>query len=239
VRDELFDLPAVPDWWGNPYGHPEITDRVPEPWVPMSRTAEGLAVWNREVSLGEMLQPVQIGNGGTQMLISPASLELETPGPVASPPELIEEKKTRIVWRTPLQADGLSGDLTLAAEFDGFMKYTLSLTADTEATIDRLRLTLPLRRELAAYYRHGYLGTVENQTDHYSYGSFPDEGLTLPFTQSLWPGTDALDTIVGGRPVRAHRRPGSVGLRASAAAGGRAGHRVILPRGGRRRGRSD
>lgn len=192
VRDEVFDLPPIPEWWGNPYGHPEVADAVPEPWTPMRRTADGFAVWNREVALGELLQPARIANGETSMLAAPAKLDLGIAGLSAGTPELVEEKRTRMVWRVPLSAPGLTGELTLAAEFDGFMKYTLRLVPAGAATVDRLALRVPLRGALAGYYRHGYLGTLANATGRYDYGSLPAEGLSLPFTQTLWLGTDAL-----------------------------------------------
>ncbi|HUS80401.1 MAG TPA: sugar-binding protein, partial [Armatimonadota bacterium] len=79
-RQEDLRIPPRPEWWDNPVGHPEATDTVPWPWTAMERSDDGLRVWNREITLGDRLQPAQITNGGVAMLASPATLDLGLDG---------------------------------------------------------------------------------------------------------------------------------------------------------------
>lgn len=187
-RTEDLHLPEPPEWWNHPVGHPEATDTVPPPWTPMRAIDGGFAVWNREITIGESLQPSSITAGGEAMLGGPIRLDGITVGDATC----TAQRNTAITWEAPVTAGGLSGELTLAAEFDGFMKYTLKLRPQgNAATLDRMVLEVPLPPELAQYYNYASLGTppgheaVERRGDA---GELTDEGLALPFTYSIWVG---------------------------------------------------
>lgn len=190
-REQDLSIAPPPDWWANPIGHPEETDTVPPPWTPMRRAGMGFSVWNREIVLGEALQPSAIVAGGSEMLADQVQLDLQAAGLTIGEPQCTLERKTGIVWEAPVSAEGLSGTLTLSAEFDGFMKYTLHLQPDgANAGLDRMVLEIPLPGEAAQYYNHASLGTppghdlVENRGDA---GELEGE-LALPFSYSVWLG---------------------------------------------------
>ncbi len=191
-RTEDLHVPEPPEWWDHPVGHPEATDTVPPPWTPMRVLKDGFAVWNREIGLGDALQPASITAGGSEMLAGPVRLHLSADGLTVGESEVTLHRKTGMSWEAPLSADALSGELVLSAEFDGFMKYTLSLRPEGDgARLDRLVLEIPLSPELAQYYNHGSLGTppghglveVRNEA-----GEVAGDGLAIPFSFSVWVG---------------------------------------------------
>lgn len=194
-RKTPFTLPKIPDWWNNPYGHPEITDTVPEPWTQMVKTKKGFKVWNREITLDDALQPVQMTCGQTPLLIKPVSLQMKATGLSWGKPDVIKEKKTGISWKQALKGDGFTGELLLETEFDGLMKYTLTLTPTGKAVLDQLVLEVPLKPEIVTHYHHGALGTPPSYSAiqvHNGMGAVPKEGLALPFTEEIWLGNDEM-----------------------------------------------
>jgi hypothetical protein len=187
-RAEDLHVPEPPEWWNHPVGRPEATDTVPPPWTPMRVIEGGFAVWNREIALGDALQPASISAGGEEMLAGPVRLD----GLRTGEARCTLERSTGITWEAPVAAEGLSGELTLAAEFDGFMKYTLDLRPEADgAALQRLVLEMPLPPERVQYYNHASLRTpaghdaVEERGDA---GELTDEGLALPFSFSVWVG---------------------------------------------------
>lgn len=193
-RQQEFSLPAIPAWWGNSIGKPEAKDIVPEPWTPMRKTATGLEVWNRQVTLGAALQPSQISNGKISMLARPMTLDVQAAGLKLAPMEVTMQKKTGISYRQPVSGNGFTGELLLESEFDGFMKYTLRLNPQGKASLDRLVLEVPIKPELATHFRHGHLGTPAQQTETegtYNYGAMKQD-LSLPFTDTVWLGNDEM-----------------------------------------------
>jgi hypothetical protein len=193
-RAEEFSLPAIPDWWGNDIGKPEAKDVVPPPWTPMQKTADGFEVWNRKINLGAALQPSQIVAGSTPMLARTATLEMKAAGLSLASPEVSKETKTGISYRQAIKGQNLSGELLLESEFDGFMKYSLRLAPQGNATLDRLVLEIPIKPELATHFRHGHLGTPANHSEAegtYGYGAVRED-LSLPFTDTVWLGNDEM-----------------------------------------------
>lgn len=187
-RTEDLHVPEPPEWWDAPLGHPEATDTVPSPWTPMRAINSGFAVWNREIILGDALQPASITAAGDAMLAAPMRLD----GISLGEPTCSLAQKTGMTWQAPVAMPGLAGEMTLHAEFDGFMKYRLDLRPEEgAATLDRMVLEIALPPELAQYYNHASLGTppgheaVERRGDA---GELDDEGLALPFSFSVWIG---------------------------------------------------
>lgn len=194
-RSQDFALPAMPAWAGNPYGRPEVADLVPEPWTPMRKTSDGFSVWNRQVSMGSNLQPAQVLNGQTAMLAAPVQMQLQAPGLVWGKPETVRTSKTQIVYRLPVSGANFTGELRLHTEFDGLMRYTLSLTPKAAATLEGLSLQVPVKSSLATHYHHGGLGTPGSNAevkDPKGYGAVPPAGLALPFTWEVWLGNDEM-----------------------------------------------
>ena len=192
-RSEPFTLPEKPAWWGNTLGLPEAKDVVPEPWVPVKKTREGFAVWNRRVSLSSSLQPVNVLNGKTAMLAAPVNLQ--TSGLTFGPSKLKQERKTGLFYQAMVKGEKISGEFTLQVEFDGFMHYRLKLVPEGKALLEKLVLEIPLKSELATYYHHGGLGTPASYAElkvQKGYGRVPEEGLSLPFTETIWVGNDSL-----------------------------------------------
>ncbi len=187
-RTEDLHVPEPPEWWNAPLGHPEATDTVPPPWTPMQAIDGGFSVWNREIVLGEALQPTSILAGDEQMLPSAARLEGISIGPATC----TMQRKTGMTWQAPVVAQGLAGDLTLSAEFDGFMKYTLRLRPEGNAgTLNRMVLEMPLPPEMIQHYSYAALGTPAGHEAVERFGDaneFTGDEVAIPFTYSIWVG---------------------------------------------------
>lgn len=192
-RNEVFTISSLPSWWKNPYGKPEMTDTVPEPWVPVRKTSNGFTVWNRQITLSPSLQPVNITNSSIPMLAGP--VVLHSKGLSFGQVKLKEEKKTGLLYQVPVRGTNLTGELSLQVEFDGFMHYRLKLLPQGKTTIEKLVLEVPLKTELVTHYHHGGLGTPASYAElkvNKGYGRIPEEGLSLPFTDTIWLGNDTL-----------------------------------------------
>ncbi len=194
-RETPLKLDPPPAWWDNPYGYPELTDTVPEPWTPMTEREDGFEVWNRKIVLGDGLQPKQLRNGTQDMFSRPVALDIGAGKISAEKPQVTSARKTGISYRQKLRGNKLEGELILNAEFDGFMKYSLRLVPKGATKLERLLLDIPLRSDLVTHYNHGSLGTPPSSRHikvRKGDGRLAEDGLSLPFTHSIWVGTENL-----------------------------------------------
>lgn len=195
--EEIYNLPAIPDWWDNKIGYPEIKDIVPEPWTPIVKKETGFSVWNREIIFDEIDEIKNIKNGKKDMLVSPIKVNFETSIPVRfERTKCIENKKTKIIYEKEIKGEKIKGKLVLESEFDGFMKYTLLIEPEGKVEIKNFSFEIPLKKEIAEYYHRGGIGTPssyhESIKDLKDYGKIPKEGFKLPFVEEIWLGNEEM-----------------------------------------------
>ncbi len=137
-------LPPEKDW---------RADRVLEPWTPLEREGHAIRYWNGQVSLPGAL-PAQITSRDGELLAAPIRLEA---GEAASwdAPQVIEEEAYRVTVKGGGSLGQLSATYETLMEFDGLIRADLTLTPPAAGVeIDSLALEIPLRADVAQYYRN-------------------------------------------------------------------------------------
>lgn len=137
-------LPPQKDW---------RADRVLEPWTPLERDGRTIRYWNGEISLPGPL-PAQITSRGGELLASPVRL---VGGEAAAwdAPQVIEDKPYRITVRGTGRLGAISVSYETLMEFDGLIRADLTLNPPAGGVeIESLALEIPLRAEVARYYRN-------------------------------------------------------------------------------------
>lgn len=143
-----------PRFWLSEAG---IDHSVPEPWTPPTVDQAGtVGVWGRQYRCGDGVVPAQIVNQGRDafgreptwtLRIDGRTVELAALGggtTVASPPD-------RVVREVSTRAGSTQVRLRATTEFDGLVRYDLTIAPRGKATIERLAMSLPVRKELATF----------------------------------------------------------------------------------------
>ncbi|MEN6644583.1 MAG: glycoside hydrolase domain-containing protein [Armatimonadia bacterium] len=137
-------LPAQKDW---------RADRVLEPWTGLKRDGQTIKYWNGAVSLPGAL-PAQISAAGQGMLAGPVRLMAEEAA-TWNAPKVTEDKDYRVTVRRTGKAGALAAKYETLMEFDGLVRTDLTLTPPAGgADVAALTLEIPLRAEVAKYYRN-------------------------------------------------------------------------------------
>ncbi len=191
ARNSLpLEKPPAPEWFDNKTGFPL---NPPEPWTPVQASEAKISVLDRTITLGAEVQASSIVSRGEELLAQPVSLRingLSHIGTTAKNP----------VRTTPLEAEyesvGTAGGFTVRTncrvEFDGFMRYDVTLTPEGKQELRELALDIPLRVSQATHYARGGTGTPAfyRSMNKYDADALPDTGLVIPFTNVIWLGND-------------------------------------------------
>ncbi len=177
-----FDLLEKPEWMGNDVG---IIDYVPRPWTPMEYDGTRVSVWGRSVELGGSLLPVQITSQGEELLAGPVALVATADGAELrcddATTQLDERTATKATWRTRGAIGPVQADVSAWMEYDGFMWFEVTLSADRPATLDSLRLEVPFAKQHSTLLYSGnyrLLGTGSTPTEPWATGPVPVLGLS-------------------------------------------------------------
>ncbi|MHB8972203.1 MAG: glycoside hydrolase domain-containing protein [Pirellulaceae bacterium] len=147
-------LPKVTDW---------RADRVLEPWTPLSLQGSTVQYWNGEVALPTTL-PTQMKVAGQDILARPVCLVAE--GPCIWEAAKIQEQTPFCVCAGGV---GKLGAITCSyqtlMEFDGLVRADFTLTPPADgADVDSLTLEIPLKSEVAKYYRNPVCREFDGQS---------------------------------------------------------------------------
>jgi hypothetical protein len=187
ARDVTHLRKSPPPWLNNDLGK-EAT--VIPPWTPVRVSApDQVEVWGRTYRFDAVGLPRTILTGGSELLAAPVRLVGEAGGvPLIFAAEglpLVEagDAITRLSFSASVQGrPDLRLSITHAIEFDGFVWTELTLTGPAGASLDRLRLEVPLRRDHARYYLPVYNKSA----------NIPAAGLAAPVvTAQVYPGEPA------------------------------------------------
>lgn len=132
-----------------------LDDEVTAPFTPLEIDGQQVNCLGRQVRWREDGFIDSIRSGEHELLSGPLELIVETrrgtpewSGPAA---RLVYQAPGAAVWETARQAEGLTLTCTARMECDGYINYTVILTADSAAQLRDVRLDIPLRREIATY----------------------------------------------------------------------------------------
>ncbi len=188
AADAGFSCPGPPVWRGNRIGIPKTP---PPPWTPLRARGRTVECWGRAYSLGPSGLPDQMRSAGSDLLAAPVSLRASQGGKAVA----WDARPARLLSAGPVDArfSGSArspvGELewTCRAEFDGLLRYDLTLRPATGAAVDSLELRVPLRPEHAGLH-HVLLptGSVWGDT---RYGATP-ASYRAPWAISWWLGDE-------------------------------------------------
>ena len=137
-------LPPLKDW---------RADRVLPPWTPLARKDNVINYWNGQVTLGGAL-PTQITSKDEPLLAGPISLAADSRSTWEAP-QVTEEKPFRVTVSGKGMVGLLSATYETLMEFDGLIRSDITLTPPVGgANLRSLTIEIPLRPEVAAYYRN-------------------------------------------------------------------------------------
>lgn len=141
-------------WWAN--SHYGYTKQVPAPWTAVQRVEDTLHAANHTYEFGDELLLEQVHVGGAPLLVDPVALTLEVEGqPFAGAgasrkPTVVDDRRVCTLARKRQHEVTVQADTCL--DFDGSMRFDLSISAPLGTRIDQLSLAIPLRREVAKYH---------------------------------------------------------------------------------------
>jgi len=140
------------DWMGNDIG---MTDQVLPPWTPIRREADSVRVWNRRIDRAPTGLPARIRSGKADLLAGPVQL-IAVRGDRQEPLAgkglsaiAVNVRCSQADWHARLSGAGLAGELKTVLEYDGLLRYALSLRCDQPVKLDGLYLDIPLPAGLA------------------------------------------------------------------------------------------
>ncbi|MGC9319557.1 MAG: glycoside hydrolase domain-containing protein, partial [Armatimonadota bacterium] len=184
--DTTFELPPRPEWVGSDVG---VSDALPEPWTPVRTSADGVSCWGREHRFGEQPLLSELTTAGEQVLAAPMRLV----SVVGGRHQVWEDVSLQWTDRSDAAATGVitaGSDLAtlrldLRCEFDGMMRFDLSLTPQAGEALQEVLLEIPLRAEHAKYLHlanASWGGSVST--------ALPGEGWEHRFMPFVWLGDE-------------------------------------------------
>ncbi len=118
------------------------------PWTPVEVEGTVARCWGREYDLGRGL-PASITSQGEELLAGPVTLQATVGGErvelASHPAQLHRDGPAGVDLRASDEAAGVAVESTARLEYDGLLRYQLTLTADATAQVGDLVLTIPLR----------------------------------------------------------------------------------------------
>lgn len=183
-------------WENNTLG---IDRKVPAPWTPVQRKDNVLSVWGRTVRLAGAGLPRQITTQSEPLLARPATMDLVVDGHAVDtlatrPFFLPQQHPDRIEARTVVDAGKLKLTVLTSLEFDGLLRFDLTLAPDGGTPrIDRLLVKVPFSRSVARYvsrdFEYDYVEMRANRRDLINSTFELTESTAMPFNHHVWIGS--------------------------------------------------
>ncbi len=189
---EVTQAVVIPDaspWLGNTIG---LTDTVPEPFTPLEIEGRAVRCWGREYTFGASGLPEQVVSRSEPLLAAPVALELSAGGQTVSwvdsgPSLRLDGRDVRG------RAVGAAGDTRVecltAVEYDGMMRFDVTLTPQGATTLDRLVLRIPFVPERAGYLIWTDCAGTGSPADE-RYGARPEGRWESDFLPFMWLGDE-------------------------------------------------
>ena len=144
-----------------------LDDGVVPPFIPMKIDNTKVSCLGREVTIAKsgLLQSIQsyftpevtkIGSNGREILASPIRLVIEDADANVLPwtekgAELTKKAEGVIAWKSKNTTGPLTMACTAQMEFDGYVEFNITLTAQEDFQANDIRLEVPLQRAVAKY----------------------------------------------------------------------------------------
>ncbi|MFN3077821.1 MAG: glycoside hydrolase domain-containing protein, partial [Alphaproteobacteria bacterium] len=183
-------VPQKPLWLDTKAG---MTDRVLAPWTPLKVREEAthpaiVECWGRSYHWLPGPFPGHIVSAGHEVLAEPIRLVGRVDGReilwTMAPAVLKEETPAKVTLLQAATDPSLKLSVTTQVEYDGMIRLDCALEPTRPATLEKLDLEIPLRREHASlvYY---YRDTVFKGP-----GALPAAGVVRSFNPAIWIGDE-------------------------------------------------
>jgi hypothetical protein len=145
-----------PIWYGNNYGKKDV---VLPPWIPLQGNGYETRMWGRKYRFNGDLTIKELFTQEKQILSRPMNLVFEQDGKqhkikVSKQEQKFSEAKTNDFRRNFGNLGTLQAETKATTGYDGFVRWDLRLNPkDAKATVDKLYLEIPIKRE-HAYWIH-------------------------------------------------------------------------------------
>ncbi len=149
-KTEKLYSPGPPVWLGNKIG---ISNVPPKPYTPIQLENKGFSCWNRKVEFDQCGFLKSVVSGEQQLLAEPMELfaainkKKVTWGSKGF--RKLSSDANRIVWESEAVSELGELSVLITAEYDGMIRYDMTLNPEPNAVADELELRIPLRKEAA------------------------------------------------------------------------------------------
>lgn len=164
-----------------------VSDRVLHPWTPIKGDSRehSISVWNRTYRLDDTGLPAEVVTAGKQVLAQPIVLR-ETVDGVTSPlhgdgVEFSKLADHEICAVGRAHGRAMSATVEILGEYDGMLKYEVTLTGEKGARIDALDLVIPLKESHARFLH----ATGDGCRSNYSHALPEGEGVVWDSTSVM------------------------------------------------------
>ena len=150
VKTEYVREP--PPWFNNTLGLDRV---VPKPWTAIKADGTRLSVWGRDIRLGNGGLPESLISAGAEMLAAAPVLSATLASGVeqlaGAPVQLGVVEADRAAWTGTLESGSLRARVKGDLEYDGLMRFTVTLEPAKAGPVEVRGLTLdfPLREAVA------------------------------------------------------------------------------------------
>lgn len=146
---ESYTKEEMPDWYGNTIG---ISEKVPEPWLPMKVEGETIHFLERSYRFAGSLLPDEITVKGENILNAPIRVEMEDSSGAIQVLHAVSQVSSHSDNEVNVEGKAESPDFVFlmesSIEYDGFMWNKLLVTPKKPgASLNALRIVVPLKRE--------------------------------------------------------------------------------------------
>ncbi|MCM8769473.1 MAG: DUF6067 family protein, partial [Candidatus Omnitrophica bacterium] len=134
-----------------------ISEKVLYPWTPIrvNQATCSLSVWNRTYQLAPTGLPAQIKTAGQEILYSPVVIREKVGGktePLKGQGVIFTEIKDHQLKAIARSAGRkVKAEISLLGEFDGLLKYEVTLTGGKDALVEGLELVIPFKEKKAGF----------------------------------------------------------------------------------------
>ena len=169
-------------------------------WQEILSSEQSWYVWGREFqNINNTYLPNQIFSQQTPIFAEAPSLILSSDNSSKLPsqkPSLVVTEHTNktLSNRKTLQQDDLTLELKTQLEYDGFLKFDLTLTPSKPVNIFELAINLPIHSDIATkysrYINYDYNTQRVDMQDLENSSGFITNSINLPFNPAVWIGND-------------------------------------------------
>jgi len=154
IQSVRRDLPAVtaPEWLGTAAGEAYAREAIPKPWTRPTVVGPSIALGDKTLRIGAFGLFDSIASADGESLAGPARIELGVGGRdvslrPAQPRITPDGSALRVEARA--EAEGAVVETRARIEYDGFTEVKLRVSGVSPQALSRLRVRIPLRKELA------------------------------------------------------------------------------------------